>query len=325
MENRPISAIAVVGPTASGKTSLAIALSRRFGGEIISSDSMQIYRHMDIGTAKASPEEQQAVTHHLLDILEPNEPYSAADYGEDAYRIACSMNERGILPVFCGGTGLYLNAACRPLHENAPPSDPALRARLAAEAESEEGREMLWQRLLAYDPEEAAKTHCHNVRRVIRALEICILTGRPKSLLDREATLLPPRIRLLPLLLNFSDRQLLYARIDERVDLMMEHGLAEETRRLLAKGVLAPETTAGQAIGYKELIPWLEGRASREEALEELKTATRRYAKRQLTWFRAMEGIVTLTPDRPDGTLKTPEELADEAAPTIRDFLSEQP
>ena len=321
-ESTPIRAIAVVGPTASGKTALAIELARRLHSEIISCESMQIYRFMDIGTAKATEEEQRAVPHHMIDILPPNAPYSAADYGEEAYRVASALSMRGITPIFCGGTGLYLNAACRAVHESAPMADPSIRARLSALGESEQGRETLWQTLLENDPEEAAKTHKNNLRRVIRALEIYELTGKPKSFFDRQSQTTPPRIALLPILLDFRDRQLLYRRIDERVDAMMANGLADEVRTLLSAGLLSPDTTAGQAIGYKELCAWLEGRMTKEEAVGDLKTATRRYAKRQLTWFRAMDGILSLTPDLEDGSLKNAEQLADELDARIRAFLA---
>ena len=320
--NAPIRAIAVVGPTASGKTALSIALARRLGGEIISCDSMQIYRGMDIGTAKATEEERAAIPHHMIDILPPNAPYSAADYGEDAYRTACALTARGVTPIFCGGTGLYLNAACTALHENAPMADEAIRARLTAIGQSEEGKTQLFERLTALDPEEAQKTHKNNVRRVVRALEIYELTGKPKSLFDRESKAASPRIRLLPILLDFRDRQLLYRRIEARVDDMMANGLAAEVRALFEKGLLAPDTTAGQAIGYKELYAYaVLGTVGRETAMAELKTATRRYAKRQLTWFRAMEGILTVCPDREDGTLKSADELAYELDAPIRAFL----
>lgn len=321
-ETAPINAIAVVGPTASGKTALAIELARRLHGEIISCDSMQIYRGMDIGTAKATEEERRAIPHHLIDILSPDTPYSAADYGEDAYRTALSLSRRFITPIFCGGTGLYLNAACTALHERAPMADEGVRARLMALGESEEGKEKLFEKLLATDPEEASKTHKNNLRRVVRALEIYELTGKPKSQFDRETKDLSPRIRLLPILLDFSDRQLLYRRIEKRVDQMMENGLEEEVRTLLNGGFLSPDTTAGQAIGYKELRAYLEGSATREEAVADLKTATRRYAKRQLTWFRAMDGVFTLTPDLEDGTVKTASQLASEAEETVRAFLA---
>ena len=245
-----------------------------------------------------------------------------ADYGEDAYRTAKALASRGALPIFCGGTGLYLNAACTARHENAPMADESVRARLTALGESEQGKDELWHRLSEIDPEEAQKTHKNNLRRVVRALEIYELTGKPKSFFDRESQNLMPRIELLPLLLDFCDRQLLYRRIDERVEEMMANGLEAEVRALFDGGFLSPDSTAGQAIGYKELRAYIEGLATREEAVKSLKTATRRYAKRQLTWFRAMNGIVSRAPDREDGTLKTAACLADEAETIIHSFLT---
>lgn len=320
----PPRAIAVVGPTASGKTALAIELARRLSGEIISCDSMQVYQDMDIGTAKATQEERAQIPHHLIDFLPPNTPYSAADYGEDAYKIACALAEKDALPIFCGGTGLYLNAAVRALHHTTPPPDPLIRARLQALSQTENGRTELFERLCMLDPREAQKTHKNNTRRVIRALEIYELTGMTKSRFDEESASVPPRIEMLPILLDFHSRQLLYERIEKRVDLMMQDGLENEARRLYARGFLAPDTTAGQAIGYKELAAWLDGHMTEDEAVAALKTATRHYAKRQLTWFRALDGVLSISPDLPNGCIKTPAALADELMPAIHAFLNKK-
>ena len=293
-------AIAVIGPTASGKSALALDLSERFGGEIVSCDSMQIYRGMDIGTAKPTPAERARVKHHMIDILDPDQPYSAADYGDEAARVATEILSRGKLPVFCGGTGLYLTAALTGRHGEAPPSDPALRAELSERGKTEEGRAKLYEELAAVDPISAAATHKNNLRRVVRALEIYRLTGKPKSVFDEESRNCPPRFDCLTLGLDFPERGALYRRIDRRVDEMAAAGLYDEAKTLWEKGYLAPGTTAGQAIGYRQFLPCFKGDLTPEEAAEDIKLATRRYAKRQLTWFRAQEGIVWLDGGSPD-------------------------
>ena len=287
-------ALAVVGPTASGKSALALTLAERFGGEIVSCDSMQIYRGMDIGTAKPTEEERGRIPHHMIDILDPDEPCSAADYGERAAEAANGILSDGRLPIFCGGTGLYLTAALTGRHDDAPPSDPALRAALTARGKTEEGRAELYRELSTVDPETAAATHQNNLRRVVRALEIYRLTGKVKSAFDRESKQVPPRFDCLTLGLDFPDRKTLYRRIEYRVDRMMEDGLYEEATELWERGFLSPGTTAGQAIGYRQFLPCFTGERTPEEAAEEIKLATRRYAKRQLTWFRAQPGIVWL-------------------------------
>lgn len=309
-------AIAVVGPTASGKSALALLLAERFGGEIVSCDSMQIYRGMDIGTAKPTPEERRRVPHHMIDILDPDEPYSAADYGDAAARVATEILSRGKLPVFCGGTGLYLTAALTGRHGDAPPSDPALRAELTERGKTEEGRAKLYGELAAVDPVSAAATHPNNLRRVVRALEIYRLTGKTKSVFDEESRNCPPRFDCLTLGLDFPERGALYRRIDRRVDEMTAAGLFDEAKTLWEKGYLAPGTTAGQAIGYRQFLPCFTGDLTPEEAAEEIKLATRRYAKRQLTWFRAQEGIVWLDGGSFD--------LAERATDAVSAYLKQQ-
>lgn len=309
-------AIAVVGPTASGKSALALLLAERFGGEIVSCDSMQIYRGMDIGTAKPTPEERRRVPHHMIDILDPDEPYSAADYGDAAARVATEILSRGKLPVFCGGTGLYLTAALTGRHGDAPPSDPALRAELTERGKTEEGRAKLYGELAAVDPVSAAATHPNNLRRVVRALEIYRLTGKTKSVFDEESRNCPPRFDCLTLGLDFPERGALYRRIDRRVDEMTAAGLFDEAKTLWEKGYLAPGTTAGQAIGYRQFLPCFTGDLTPEEAAEDIKLATRRYAKRQLTWFRAQEGIVWLDGGSFD--------LAERATDAVSAYLKQQ-
>ena len=309
-------AIAVVGPTASGKSALALLLAERFGGEIVSCDSMQIYRGMDIGTAKPTPEERRRVPHHMIDILDPDEPYSAADYGDAAARVATEILSRGKLPVFCGGTGLYLTAALTGRHGDAPPSDPALRTELTERGKTEEGRAKLYGELASVDPVSAAATHPNNLRRVVRALEIYRLTGKTKSVFDEESRNCPPRFDCLTLGLDFPERGALYRRIDRRVDEMTAAGLYNEAKTLWEKGYLAPGTTAGQAIGYRQFLPCFTGDLTPEEAAEEIKLATRRYAKRQLTWFRAQEGIVWLDGGSFD--------LAERATDAVSAYLKQQ-
>lgn len=298
--------LAVVGPTASGKTSLAISLARARNGEIISCDSMQIYRGMDIGTAKPTAAEQAAVPHHLIDILEPDAPFSVMDYVEAASAAIDDVAARGKLPVLCGGTGLYLDALLRGGLPDTPAADEALRAELYAIA-AERGADYLHAELAAVDPEAAAATHANNVRRVVRALEIFRATGIPKSEWDRRSQSLPARYNAAVIGLAFTDRSLLYARIEQRVDAMLEEGLLTETEALRAAGVFLRSPTAAAAIGYKELLPYLEGSCTLDEAVTELKTATRRYAKRQLTWFSAKPYVHWIRADDENGVRKSEE------------------
>jgi tRNA dimethylallyltransferase len=296
--------LAVVGPTASGKTALAVALARALDGEVICCDSMQIYREMSIGTAKPTEEEKCGVPHHLFDIKNPDEPFSAQEYVTLAEEAVADILSRGKLPVFCGGTGLYLDAFLRGGMPETPGADPALREELAAFAE-ENGAEALHAELAAVDPESAALSHPNNLRRVIRALEIYRLTGVAKSEWDRRSKELPARYNAAVLGLVFEDRALLYERIERRVDLMLREGLLEETRALLDAGVFERSPTAAAAIGYKELLPYLRGESALDVAVTELKTATRRYAKRQLTWFSAKEYVRPLVMDDANGMRKS--------------------
>lgn len=278
--------LAIVGPTASGKSALALELCKRLGGEIISCDSMQIYRGMDIGTAKPSAKEMQEVPHHLIDIADPEDDFSVMDFVAAAEQATADILSRGRLPVLCGGTGLYLDAFLRGEAAQTPGADPALRAELSALADAC-GAEHLHAMLKEVDPESADTVHQNNVRRVIRALEIYRATGIPKSEWDRRSKQTPSRYNATVLGLFYSDRELLYRRIEQRVDKMIEEGLVEETQRLMKRGVFEVSRTASAAIGYKELLPYLRGEQELDAAVTELKTATRRYAKRQMTWFLA--------------------------------------
>ena len=278
------SVLAVVGATASGKTALSLALAKKFDGEIISCDSMQIYRGMDIGTAKPSVEERGGIIHHLIDIVEPNENFSVADYANLAKKAIEDISSRGKLPIFCGGTGLYLDAVLTSNEYSDAASDATLREQLFIEAETN-GALALWRRLESEDAESAAAIHPNNVKRVVRALEIKLLTGISKSEWDRRSRLAPSPYRSLVLGLCYPDRAILYRRIDERVDSMVEAGLVQEVRELFESGKLLRGSTAAQAIGYKEIFDYLSGEVSLESAIDAIKLATRRYAKRQITWF----------------------------------------
>ena len=280
--------LAVVGPTASGKSRLAVELAKRLGGEILSCDSMQIYRDMDIGTAKPTEEEMQGVPHYLIDFADPHTPFSCADYVDAAKGILSSLEDRGVMPILCGGTGLYLDRLLMGgTAEEASPCE-SLREELRAYAERE-GRHALHERLAAVDPESALQIHENNLHRVLRALEIYETTGIPKSVWDRRSKTVEPCYGATVIGLRYTDRELLYARINERVDVMMREGLLDETEQLLASGVFESNQTAAQAIGYKELFPYLNGEASLEDCIDELKRASRRYAKRQITWFSGKE------------------------------------
>ncbi len=273
--------IVIAGPTAVGKSALAVALAGHLNGEVISADSMQIYRGMDIGTAKATLAERQGIVHHLLDIRDPNEEYSCADYAADAGALLQDIEARGKVPIFCGGTGLYLKQALCKAPVASPPGDPLLREELSARSPEENYAE-----LCSCDPISAAAIHPNNHRRVIRALEIYRLSGIPKSTWDEQTPSEEYRSDALLLCLD-APRDQLYWRIDCRVTQMLADGLEDEVRALQ----LDPSTTAGQAIGYKEMGGYLAGEMTLEEAADQIRLASRRYAKRQLTWFRHQKGF----------------------------------
>lgn len=303
--------IAIVGPTASGKSALALALAKEYGGEIISCDSMQVYKRMNIGTAKPSALEMSEVRHHLIDVREPTESFSCEDYVSLASSAIDLVSERGRLPIVCGGTGLYLDALLRG-GNSAPSLDTSdIRAKLSLRAENE-GVFALYEELLRVDPESAAAIHPNNVKRVIRALEIYIASGEKKSELDKRSKELESPYDARVIYLNYLNRDILYRRIDSRVDSMIKEGLVEETRSLMSERAFELNRTASQAIGYKELFGFIEGRESLESAIETLKRATRRYAKRQITWFSAKDYILPLDADDDNG-LKTFEEIVNNA------------
>lgn len=281
--------LVVCGPTASGKTRLAVELALRHGGEVVSADSMQIYRRMDIGTAKPAAEETRGVPHHMLDVAEPGEDYSVARYVEAAAACVDDILARGKLPIVAGGTGLYVDSLLsgRTFAPFTPESGH--RARLQAIAAAE-GLSPLRAELEKIDPEAAARLHPNDEKRIIRALEVWYETGKTITAHNLETQALSPRYDALKLGLNFADRADLWARIDARVDEMMGAGLEAEVRALLAEGI--PERcTAMQAIGYKEMAAALREGRSAAAAAGEIKLRSRQYAKRQLTWFRRDKAV----------------------------------
>lgn len=281
--------VAVVGPTASGKTRLAVDIALRFGGEVVSADSMQIYKGMDIGTAKPSREEMRGVPHHMLDIVGPDEPYSVAQYVADAKKVIEDIHARGCLPVLAGGTGLYVSSLVDNVGFTKTERDDKLRESLAEKARLE-GGEALLEQLREFDPRSAETLHKNNLGRIIRAIEVYRTTGVTMTE-QRERSRRTPRLYRPCLIgLNFKDREKLYSRIDARVDAMMAAGLAGEVRSLLGRGI-DEKTTAMQAIGYKELARAIKDGTDLSAAAKEIKLSTRHYAKRQLTWFRRDERI----------------------------------
>lgn len=276
--------VVITGPTASGKTALGVALAQRLGGEVVSADSMQIYRGMDIGTAKPTPEEMQGVPHHMIDIADPAENYSVSRYAKEAAACVDDILARGKLPIVVGGTGLYIDSLIAGRTFADGTADTALRQELS-ERYDEIGGEGLLGELRKVDPERAAKLHPADKKRIVRAMEVYILTGRTITQHDAETRTVPPRYDAAKIALDFADRQDLYDRIDRRVELMVRQGLFDEVRALLAAGVPA-DCTAMQAIGYKEAVAAVRGEAAPQDAVAAIQLASRRYAKRQLTWLR---------------------------------------
>ena len=287
MAESKIPLIAIVGPTASGKTSLAVEICKRLDAEAVSCDSMQIYKGMDIATAKPTEEEMQGIPHHLIGFLEPDEPFSVARYCELAKNTIYDINSRGKLAVLVGGTGLYYSSLTDNVEFLPDETDFEYRDYLKKRAETE-GAQALLDELFAVDPEAAEKLHVNNVGRIIRALEICHTTGKTKTMQNEQSRQNPSPFNTVAICLDARDRQFLYNRINKRVDLMLEAGLLDEARSFYESPL---GRTARQAIGYKELNPYFEGEKTLEECIENLKMQTRRYAKRQLTWFRRDERI----------------------------------
>ena len=308
--------LAIAGPTASGKTSLSIALAKVLNGEIVSCDSMQVYRGMDVGTAKPTEEEMDGVVHHLINVADPHTPFSAGEYVALATKAAEDILSRGKVPVFCGGTGLYLDSLLRGGFEETR-GDPCVRERWEAFLK-ENGAHALHECLQKIDPESAEAIHENNVKRVIRALEIYESTGMTKTEADRRTKAFQSPFEATVVGLFYPTRELLYARIEARVDAMLAGGLVEETRRLEAMGVFRSNGTAAQAIGYKEILPYLHGEESLECSRERLILATRHYAKRQLTWFGAKDYVKRIEMEQ-GGVLRRGEDVLQEVLRLWRD------
>ncbi len=298
-ENKP-HLLVIGGATASGKSSLALEMAQRHDGEIISADSMQLYRGMDIGTAKPTDEERRAVPHHMLDIISPAAQFSSCDYADAAADVIDDVTSRGHLPVLCGGTGLYIDALIYSNDYSSAGGNEAVRRELEKFAD-EHGIEALHDRLSAVDPEAAASIHQNNVRRVIRAIEIFEETGKTKTEWDRDSRMNESEYDCRIVIIAYHRRDTLYSRIDRRVDIMMSDGLEREVHALYDSGLLDPDTTAGQAIGYKEFVPYFKGEITLDEVSAMIKQSTRRYAKRQLTWFRRYTDAITVYGDDTDG------------------------
>ena len=285
MKNTKI--ICVVGATASGKTDLAVKLAKAVDGEIISADSMQVYKNMPIATAVATKEEQDGVVHHLVEFLDADQTFSVADFVERAKVLIDEITARGKVPIVAGGTGLFVDSLVKNISFSEVGSNAEIRNELA-----EKSNEELYERLLNLDPKSAENIHPNNRKRVIRALELC-MSGTSKTEQNENSMLIDSPYDALYIGIGYKDRQKLYDRINKRVDLMLEAGLENEARQMLGKQGL----TARQAIGHKELQPYIDGKITLDEAIENLKRETRRYAKRQLTWFRRNENINWLYAD----------------------------
>ena len=280
-------AIVVVGATASGKTSLGVHIAKSFGGQVISSDSMQIYKNLSVSTAKPTEEEMDGVKHHLIDFVDVNEQYSVSAYCKDARKVFDKLTDDGVLPVFVGGTGLYIDSFLSNTQFFETASDETIRIHLQNELQ-EKGIEVLYKELLKIDPDACEKIHPNNTVRVLRALEVYRLTGKTISQQTRESHSVESDIEPLYIGISYEDREILYNRINRRVDLMLENGLLEEAESFFK---MNPSKTAVNSIGCKELRPYLEGNKSLEECVDNLKKETRHYAKRQITWFKRNKNI----------------------------------
>ena len=288
---------AVVGPTASGKTALAVALAKQFNGEVVSADSMQIYRKLNIGTAKPTEEEMQGIPHHMLDVADPGESYSVSRYEKEATACVEDILSRGKLPILCGGTGLYVDALIRGGGFLESGVDSGLRAQLEAEWDAQGGEAML-AKLASFDPDSANRLHLNDRKRIIRAVEVYLQTGITITEHNARTAAQPPRYDAVMIGLRTEPRQILYSRIDRRVTKMLEAGLEQEARCLLESGDLAG--TAAQAIGYKEMLAYFRGEATLEQAADLIRQKSRNYAKRQLTWFQRDSRVHWITYNQPE-------------------------
>ena len=308
MNDKKIKLLLICGPTGSGKSALAVGLAREFRGCVISCDAMQVYRGMDVGTGKITEEEMRGVPHRMIDILEPSTPFSLSDFIERATKEIADALAAGFLPVLCGGTGLYADRLLDGTSLSDAPGDPALRAELDRLSSEE-----LYEELSRVDPDAAAATHPNNRKRVIRALEICRLTGETKSAWDARSHESESPYDVFRIYLKPRDRQTLYAAIDARVDKMFENGLEAEARALFAGD---PAPSAAQAIGYKEFLPYFDGAEELRAVKEKIKQASRNYAKRQLTWFsRAEEESLVIDASLPE------EEKLSAARAAVAEFI----
>ena len=303
--------ICIAGPTASGKTALAVELARELNGEVVSCDSMQVYKRMDIGTAKPTMEEMQGIPHHMIDVAEPEEDFSVSRYCAMAGPIVDDIVSRGKTAIIAGGTGLYMDSLIKG-NTFAPFPSTGVRERLEAQAGAE-GLDAMVKWLASVDPEAAARIH--DRKRVLRALEVYLETGETITEHNRRTQAIPPKYTPLWLGLDFAQREELYRRIDLRVGLMLEQGLVEEIQSLLASGIPA-KCTAMQAIGYKEFVAALNGEGTIEQAADEVRRSSRHYAKRQLTWFRRNKAMHWLTRDTGEGA----GEILLRARQVIREF-----
>ena len=279
--------IVVCGPTASGKTAVSVELAKRYNGEVVSADSMQIYKGLNIATAKPDKSEMQGIPHHLIDFLEPDKSFSVADYVKMAKETINDIHSRNKMPVLCGGTGLYISSLVENVRFDDTGSDDTIRERLSREAK-ELGNHALWERLAQVDPETAQNVHENNFPSVIRALEVYELTGVKLSQHKINSRTEGSAYNACIIGLTSADRDFLYNRINQRVDAMLQKGLVQECREVYDSGGLK---TAHQAIGFKELIPYFKGECSLEECVDKIKLESRHYAKRQLTWFRKLNGV----------------------------------
>lgn len=304
--------ICIAGPTASGKTALAVELAKLYHGEVVSCDSMQIYKGMDIGTAKPTKDEMQGIPHHMLDVADPNEDFSVSRYCEMASPIVDDILERGKTAIIAGGTGLYMDALIKG-NDFAPFPATGRREELETLA-AQKGIEAVIAQLRTVDPEALERSQ-GNPRRIIRAMEVFLETGETITAHNLKTQEIPPKYHPVRFALEDEIRQDLYDRIDRRVDIMLEQGLVEEIKNLLASGIPA-KATSMQAIGYKEFIAALDGQCTIEEAAEEVKKSSRHYAKRQLTWFRRNPSMIWLRRAKEDTT----REIVEKARPFLRDF-----
>ena len=300
--------IVVCGPTASGKTALSIALAKRLGGEVVSADSMQIYKELDIGTAKPDMAERDGVPHHMLDVVSVKDTYSVSRYEDEAAACVDDIFARGKTPIVCGGTGLYINALIKGSGFLEYDQSGETRAKVERMWD-EEGPEAVMARLREVDPDSAERLHINDRKRVVRALEVFLFTGKTITQHNYETQQRPPRYDSLFIGIAPRDRQVLYDRIDRRVDIMMERGLLREVEELHRHGLMI--NTAAQAIGYKELFGYLRGETSLEEGVALIKQKSRNYAKRQMTWFGGDERVNWIRYEKDEGLAYAAEKAAD--------------